>query len=158
MNPMDRVRMVRAGMFATLGIAMLVMVMTSCSGCATTNQLRTVQGSHDSLVAAQDIEAQICWGVKSAVDPAIPDDTTKCTSDLAKTVGLTDERHKQLHAQLFRAFELHKTATTLIRNGKPADVSGINAAIVEILSLIAQLQPAPQVTQLKSSVEAGRIK
>lgn len=125
------------------------------SSCASSNQLQTVQVTHDSLAAAQDIEANICWGVQTV--SAGPADRTHCTAPLAAQLRLTDERHKLINQKLEAAFNLHKNLTVQIQAGGKVDLSALNQVVIDILALVGQLESSPQTTNLQNAVRAGRI-
>lgn len=140
---------------ATLAASFLILASASC---AAKSQFQTVQITHDSLAAAQNLEAGICWGVTSIQDPRMPADTTRCTTDLARTVGLTQERHRAIHAKLATAFDLHRSLTAQISSGGTADLSVLSQIVIDVLALLSQLdQSSPQVVRLTSAVKAGRI-
>lgn len=136
--------------------AAVLAVMLLLSACASSNQLQTIQVTHDSLAAAQDIEANICWGVPNVA--AGPADRTHCTGFLSTQLGLTDERHKLLNQKFAAAFDLHKDITVQVAGGNRADLSALNQIVIDILALVGQLQASPQRTNLENAVKAGRIK
>lgn len=133
-------------------IIVLTIVFTGCAGRI--NPLQVSGTSHDSLALAQDIEAQICWGVADAYS-APKDSKIHCTAPLASTIGLTDARHKDINTKLSQAFLLHRSLNSLAESGGNVDYTALNALIQEVLAIVAQLQQAPQVVQLANAVKAG---
>ena len=83
----------------------LLCVVLIAGGCAHTTSLQVAQTSHDSLALAQDLEAQLCWGVPTAADG--PANKSHCTAPIAATIALTDARHQAINAKLALAFRLH---------------------------------------------------
>jgi hypothetical protein len=115
--------------------------------------LTTVNTSQDVLATAQDLEANLCWGVASTLDP-VPD-REHCTNPLAATVQLTDARHQAINARLGPAFRLHKELTAQAKAGATINLARLQALIQEILALVGQLQQTPTVVQLAAAVSAG---
>lgn len=133
----------------------LVLFAIVAFGCAKT-PLQVATAAHDSLGLAQDIEAQLCWDAPDALHgPAVK---TSCTSSTAKDIGLTDARHRLFNEKLASAINLHKQVTAQLDAGKTPDYLALNAAIVDVLSLIGQLQQTPKVQQMKTLVQQGGAK
>lgn len=138
-----------------LPLVLTALLLPGVAGCAKSQvPLQTVQVTHTGLALAQDLEAQICWGVATAKD-AVPDRTV-CPG--GKVIGLTDAAHQAFNAKLATAFTLHKAATAQIDAGiLNADLSSLNGVIAEILTLVAQWQTTPTVAQIAAAIKAGGI-
>ena len=135
----------------------LLIVALLLAACASTGLLQTLQITHDSLATAQDLEAQLCWGVPNVA--AVVADRTHCTTTVATTIGLTTERHNKLNARLATAFNLHKGLTQQAKAGAGhVDTAALATLIDSILSIIGELQQTPAVAQLASTVKAGQLK
>lgn len=134
----------------------LLIVSLLFTGCASGGLLRTLQVTHDSLATAQDLEAQLCWGVANVASG--PADRTHCTTVTATTIGLTTERHNKFNAQLATAFNMHKGLTQQAKAGGHVDTEALDTIIKSILSLVGQLQQTPAVVQLATTVKAGQLK
>jgi len=138
-------------------LVFVLVVACVATGCAARlTPLQQVQATHDALATAQDLEAQLCWGVATVTAP-VPD-RSRCTTAIATTVGLTDARHQALNAQLATAFTVHKAVTAQLRAGTAADLTSLRTIIAAILALIGELRPAPLVERLATSVKAGEIR
>jgi len=136
---------------------LIALLMGGAVGCAgTMTPLRQVQVTHDALATAQDIEAQLCWGVATVY--LGPSDRSHCTTPVATLIGLTAERHQAINAKLKIAFDLHRSITAQIAAGAIVDLSSLETAIFDILALVAQLQQTPAVAQLASTIKAGEIR
>lgn len=128
------------------------LLLTSCAGKQTPLQVATV--SHDTLALAQDIEAQLCWGVADAYHA--PPDKTHCTSPTAATIGLTDARHQALNAKLAQAFALHKSLTAVTAAGTKADYTTLNGLLADALAIVASLQQTGLVPSLSQAITASK--
>jgi hypothetical protein len=125
------------------------------TGCAK-NHLQEIQVSHDSLALAQDLEAQLCWGVAKVTDP-VPD-RTHCTTAIAGTIGLTDMRHQSLNARLAQAFTVHKSVTTQLATGATnVDLTTLTSLINEIVNDLNTLKQTPEVQRLTQAVQSGKV-
>jgi hypothetical protein len=130
-----------------------LLMLAALAACAHTTPLQVAGVSHDSLALAQDIEAQLCWGVPDAYSE--PTDKQHCTASTAVAIGLTDARHQTIEGKLAQAFALHRSLTALAKSGGTVDYTALNAVIADVLAIIGQLQQTPQVAQLTSAVKAG---
>lgn len=138
-------------------VLVLVLVGGMTSGCAKMSPLQVIQVSHDSLATAQDLEAQLCWGVVSVREG--PADRSHCTTPVSSIIGLTTERHQALNGKLATAFTLHKSLTAQVASGAAqVDFALLKSIINDILAIIGQLRPTAEVAQLTSAVKAGAIK
>ena len=119
--------------------------------------LVAAQGSHDVLAAAQDLEAQLCWGITSVAAPLPAGATrTHCTAPTAATVGLTDANHQKLNAALAQAFALHLSATQLAAKGLSVDTSSFNAELQSALDILTALQQSPLVSQIVADINKAK--
>jgi len=124
--------------------------------------VQTHQGIQTLLAAVDDAERVLCFG--STTLPAQP---SRCTTDAARTAGLTDARHQALSRALVKAFAGQVavgTALTVWRPGRPVDMSEVDAAAVEIDRELAQLRTgipaiAPLITKAREWIaEVNRLK
>jgi len=137
-------------------VAILAFIAVLSFGCATkTTKLVTAQVSHDSLALAQDIEAQLCWGVANA--KATVPDRTRCTTDVAIKIALTDARHQAFNQKLAQAFILHEQITSVLRLGGTADTSQFVALLESIVTDLSHLETGfwPDVTRLINTVKSA---
>ncbi len=121
-------------------VACLTVVFVSC---ASLTPLQRAQQTHDYLALAQDTEVSLCLGVPNvaaALAANVP--PNHCTTPTAATIGLTDARHRAFEAQMAKALELHKAATTLLASAGAADLTALKQAITDLLSLVGQLTGA----------------
>jgi len=126
------------------------------SACAAkTTRLQTMQVSHDSLALAQDLEAQICWGVGSVKD-SVPN-RSECSTPLAQKIGLTPGRHQAINLRLAQAFTLHATLTNQMKTGINPDLSELASLIETILSELKGLQQVPEVVRLTATVQKAKV-
>lgn len=128
----------------------LVLFTIVACACAKT-PLQVATGAQDSLVLALNIEAQYCWDVPDVYHG--PTDRTTCTAPGAAAIGLTNARHQQINAKLAVAIDLHKQVVAQLDAGKTPDYLALNAAIIDVLSLLGQLQQTPKVQQMKTLVQ-----
>lgn len=150
-----RIRMAHPGK-TVIGL-LLTVALAGTMACANkTAPLESAQVSHDSLALAQDLEAQLCWGV-ARVTADVPD-RTHCTTDIAKTIGLTDARHQAINSQLARAFVLHGVLTKQLQQGITVDLTQLRDLINAIVAELTNLQQTADVTHLIATVKAGEIK
>ncbi len=138
-----------------LAIAGLLPLLAACPNRQTT-ALQVATAGHDALAQAQDLEAQLCLGVPTAVAAATLPDPTHCTTPVAATVGLTDAKHKQIVTTLASAWDYYRTATRAAQAAGTADFSNMNTALQSVLSILATLQQAPPVTALATAVQAAK--
>ena len=115
---------------------LILIVALLVAGCASGGLLQTLQVTNASLATAQDLEAQLCWGVPN-VAANVPD-RTRCTTAVATTIGLTTERHNKLNAQLATAFNLHKGLTQQAAAG--AKNINTEAPLDEIIEMLKTKQ------------------
>jgi hypothetical protein len=139
---------------------LLVVAMLGGSSCAgKMAPLQQVQVSHDALATAQDLEVQLCLGVPTVTAAQALPNVNHCTTTIATTIGLTDARHQAISSQFVTALMIHKALTAQAASGATSlDYATLQASINTILTIIAELQPAPQVVQLQNSVKAGQIR
>jgi hypothetical protein len=125
-------------------------------GCAGhTTPLQVATATHNTLALAQDIEAQICFGVADAYHSPTGPAAQHCTTPTAATVQLTDVRHQQLNAKLRDAFNLQHAFEVAAAAGSAADPKTLNAAVQEALTIALQLVQTPIVQQLVANIQAG---
>lgn len=134
-------------------IVWLALALAVLIGCAGKRPVQVATAAQDSLSLAQDVEAQLCWDVPDALHG--PADKTHCTSATAAQIKLTDALHQQINAKLASAFNLHKQVVAQLDAGKTPDYLALNAAIIDVLALVGQLQQTPKVVQMKSLVQQG---
>jgi len=124
--------------------------------------VQTHQGIQTLLAAVDDAERVLCFG--STTLPAQP---SRCTTDAARTAGLTDARHQALSRALVQAFAGQVAvgmALTVWRPGQLVDMSEVDAAAVEIDRELAQLRTgipalAPLITKAREWIaEVNRLK
>lgn len=125
-----------------------------CAARSVTPQI--IAASHDSLVTAQNLEAQLCWGVSDAT--AHVEERWHCTSPQAAALQLTDARHQAINAKLGQAIRIHYAATAAARTGAAIDAGSLEKVIQEILVLVGQLVPSPEVERLTNAVKKGSVR
>lgn len=138
-------------------LVLILLLAGGASGCAAKfTPLQQVQVTHDALATAQDLEAQLCWGVATVHQG--PADRSYCTTPVAQAIGLTTARHQALNGKLKIAFDLHRSITAQIAAGLQVNLTSLKTAILDILAFITQLQQTPAVAQLTAAVKAGEIR
>jgi hypothetical protein len=120
----------------------LVLCVSLVSACASLplkqKAVTSLQASEVALEAAHDLERGLCF-----ISPAT-ESGGHCTSPVAASVGLTDERHQQLAALFAKAFEVEIKAATVLQawqsgDPAPASIAEYQADITAILNVARQL-------------------
>ena len=137
-------------------LAVILPLTMACATTSATKRLQVAQVSHDSLALAQDLEANLCWGVPDVFHA--PADRSHCTAPVAATIKLTDARHQSINTRLAQAFSLHAAITRQLQQGITVDLSGLSQLIAAIIAELHELQQTPDVVHLISVVQAGDIK
>jgi len=126
-------------------------------GCSANGPIRVIQYTHGSLAVAQDLEAQLCWGVADITKA--PADHTHCTAPLAAVAKLTDARHQAIQRQFVVAFTLDTAATELVKAGGKPDLSLLLNAVAILQSLVLELDLNDRTAaQLSAQVTGARLK
>lgn len=137
---------------------LIVSLVFTLIGCATkTTPVQVAVVSHDALATAQDLEANLCFGVPDAYAALALPAHDHCTNPVAAQVGLTDAKHRQINQGLAEAFQFYRTATSVAQATGTADFSSMNAALQSVLTLLATLQQTnPTVTSLVTAVKSAK--
>ena len=144
-------------------VALALLLSAGCAGHLSPRllALNTASSTNKGLALVQDLEAQVCWDQPSA--PAAKQakvDLTKCSTDLATRVGLTQERHQEFNHQLDTLFGLHLKMSQDLRlwtAGLPVPVSvqEFADASSRLSSLLHQLAAgSPKIQALLDEVQA----
>ncbi len=140
---------------ATVMALLLSVGLVFGAGCAKSH-LQEIQVTHDSLALAQDLEAQLCWGVAKVTDPV--ENRSHCTTGVATQIGLTDARHQAINSKLAQAFTIHKSVTAQLAAGATnVDLATLTSLINAIVSDLAALQQTPEVVRLTAAVQNGKV-
>lgn len=136
----------------TLGAYLLPLLLVSslaagCAGNPRSNLVKTHQGIQTILAALDDAERRLCFG--STTLTATPN---QCHTDVAKAVGLTDARHRAIHAALNKGYEaqIHiGAAIALWQPGQTVDMALALQAASEVNSILAAMNvKMPDLTPL----------
>ncbi len=135
--------------FRSVLVALVLTVTVACASHlppkeqALSASLRTNQG----LALMQDAEANLCWGLPSAMQAkAEVVDLKHCTSPGAAQIGLTDDKHQAFNRALAAAFDAHLKMSAELRlwtvgSPTPSSVGSFIEQLQAALALARTLSP-----------------
>jgi hypothetical protein len=123
-------------------LIVVILFSVACAGSPRANLVRTHQSVQIALGAVDDAERMLCFG-----SITLPVNPTHCTTEAARTAGLTDERHKAIQTLLARAQKEQLRIASVISVWKSGDKINFDT-IVSLAKAITD-----QINQMNASVQ-----
>lgn len=108
----------------------LVLALSACASSPRAKLVQTHQSVQMTLATLDDAERVLCWNTTIP-----PEDSSRCTTEAARTAGLTTERHRAISRAFVKAYDAQLAIGGVIAvwaPGTPVDFTLIDAAAAEI--------------------------